>query len=60
MKKGKYYGIIVAMSHKQYTGLSLDYFRKLSKDEMILFDWKGLYRHAFGESLRSEFLYWTL
>lgn len=60
MNKGKYDGIIVAVSHKQYTGLSLDYFRKLSKDEMILFDLKGIYRKEVKVEVRKNIIYWCL
>jgi len=49
-----YDAIIVAVGHKPYMKLSKKYFKQISKDEVILFDIKGIY----DESIAGE--YWTL
>ena len=38
-----YDAVIVAVAHKEFTSFTLDKFRELSKDALLLFDLKGLY-----------------
>lgn len=42
--KGKYDAVIVAVAHKQYTNLSLDYLKSILTKNGILADLKGIYR----------------
>jgi UDP-N-acetyl-D-galactosamine dehydrogenase len=55
-KNGPYDGIIVAVNHKEYAGLKMDYFKGLSDHNPILFDLKGIYRGRVG----SGVVYWSL
>ncbi len=50
-----YHAVIVAVSHKEYTGLSAADFRKLLMPGGLLVDVRGIYR-----SLSKEFKYWSL
>ncbi|MBP1670589.1 MAG: nucleotide sugar dehydrogenase [Bacteroidetes bacterium] len=52
---GLYHAVIVAVSHKEYVGLSADEFRKLLMPGGLLVDVRGIYR-----SLSKEFKYWSL
>ena len=52
---GLYHAVIVAVSHKEYVGLSADDFRKLLMPGGLLVDVRGIYR-----SLSKEFRYWSL
>ena len=52
---GLYHAVIVAVSHKEYVGLSADEFRKLLMPGGLLVDVRGIYR-----SLSKEFRYWSL
>jgi len=52
---GLYHAVIVAVSHKEYVGLSADEFRKLLMPGGLLVDDRGIYR-----SLSKEFRYWSL
>ena len=52
---GLYHAVIVAVSHKEYTGLSAADFRKLLMPGGLLVDVRGIYR-----SLSKEFKYWSL
>lgn len=52
-----YDAVIVAVSHKEYKDLDLDYFKGLMNDQPILFDLKGQYpNHASNK----EIDYWRL
>ncbi|MHC1691392.1 MAG: nucleotide sugar dehydrogenase [Bacteroidales bacterium] len=52
---GLYHAVIVAVSHKEYVGLSADEFHKLLMPGGLLVDVRGIYR-----SLSKEFRYWSL
>ena len=52
---GLYHAVIVAVSHKEYVGLSADDFHKLLTPGGLLVDVRGIYR-----SLSKEFRYWSL
>ncbi|HBY02881.1 MAG TPA: nucleotide sugar dehydrogenase [Rikenellaceae bacterium] len=52
---GLYHAVIVAVSHKEYVGLSADDFNKLLLPGGLLVDVRGIYR-----SLSKEFRYWSL
>ncbi|MCE5319810.1 MAG: nucleotide sugar dehydrogenase [Bacteroidales bacterium] len=52
---GLYHAVIVAVSHKEYVGLSEGDFRKLLMPDGLLVDVRGIYR-----SLSKEFRYWSL
>ncbi len=52
-----YDAIVVAVSHKEFKSFSLDKFRDLSKDDLLLFDLKGLYDR--GELREGETI-WRL
>jgi UDP-N-acetyl-D-glucosamine/UDP-N-acetyl-D-galactosamine dehydrogenase len=60
VKMGKYDGIIVAVSHKNYVDLSPAYFISLLKADPILFDLKGIYRQAIAADKKNKIVYWTL
>lgn len=49
-----YDAIVVAVGHKEYREFSKSYFENISKNELILFDIKGIY----GPSISPN--YWTL
>ena len=51
----KYDAIVVAVSHDEYSNLSEDYFKNLSKEDGIVFDIKGIYRNKI-----KELTYWSL
>ena len=53
--EGLYDAIIVAVNHKEFTELDENYFRKLSKDNGIVVDIKGIYRNKI-----KELTYWSL
>ena len=44
-----YDGIIVAVNHDDYANLSEDYFKKISSDNAVLVDVKGIYRNQINE-----------
>lgn len=50
-----YSAIIVAVNHKEYCGLSEDYFMNLSAEKGILIDVKGIYRNKI-----NKLVYWSL
>lgn len=50
-----YSAIIVAVNHKEYCGLSEDYFMSLSAEKGILIDVKGIYRNKI-----NKLVYWSL
>ena len=50
-----YDAVIIAVSHDEYTRLDEDYFKKISKDNGIIVDIKGLYRNKI-----HGFTYWSL
>lgn len=52
---GKYDAIIVAVNHKEYTSLTEDYLKELSKDNGILIDIKGIFKNKI-----SDLTYWSL
>jgi UDP-N-acetyl-D-galactosamine dehydrogenase len=52
----EYDAIVVAVSHQEYKTLDADYFRSISRNGVVLFDLKGLYK-SFQDEL--EF-YWAL
>ena len=52
---GLYHAVIVAVSHKEYVGLSANDFHKLLLPGGLLVDVRGIYR-----SLSKEFRYWSL
>lgn len=55
---GKQYdAIVVAVAHKKFESLTLDKFRELSRDNLLLFDLKGLYDR--GELQEGETI-WRL
>lgn len=47
--RGKFDAIILAVSHSQYSNLTLDFFSEHLDERGILFDVKGLYRKLAGE-----------
>lgn len=51
-----YDAIIVAVGHQAYKKSDYNYFKSISKDEVVLFDVKGLYHRKKMESAR----YWRL
>lgn len=53
--EGRYDAVIVAVGHKQYSGLEEKYFTDLLNDKGILVDIKGLYRNKF-----KSLSYWSL
>lgn len=53
--KGKYDGVIVAVSHKEYKGLKETYFQSLLSAKGVLVDLKGMYRHSI-----KKLTYWSL
>ncbi len=52
---GPYHAIIVAVNHKEYLGLELDYFKSLMPDNGLLVDLKGIYKN-----LEDKINYWSL
>ncbi len=52
-----YDAIVVAVSHKEFKSFTLDKFRDLSKDDLLLFDLKGLYDRS---ELREGETIWRL
>ena len=55
---GKQYdAIVVAVSHKQFQSYDLDKFRAMSRDQLLLFDLKGLYDR---QQLREGEMIWRL
>lgn len=50
-----YSAIVVAVNHKEYCGLSEDYFLRLSAPKGILIDVKGIYRNKI-----NKLVYWSL
>lgn len=50
-----YSAIIVAVNHKEYCGLSEDYFQNISAEKGILIDVKGIYRNKI-----KKLAYWSL
>ncbi|MBL7811139.1 MAG: nucleotide sugar dehydrogenase [Bacteroidetes bacterium] len=55
--KGPYDGIILAVSHEEYTHLESDWFATHTKPDGFVLDLKGLYRHQQGKMQRD---YWCL
>jgi len=54
---GKNYdAIVLAVGHREYKKLSIDYFKELSHGDLIFFDLKGLFQQQRNE---ADF-YWTL
>lgn len=54
--KGPYDAVIVAVNHKEYVGLSEDYFKSLMKDgKGVVVDIKGMYRNSI-----KDLVYWSL
>ncbi len=49
-----YDAILVAVAHKPYLKLTTKYFKQISKDEIMLFDIKGIYSEDIGD------IYWKL
>ena len=55
---GKQYdAVVVAVSHEEFKGYTLDTFRELSRDNLLLFDLKGLYKR---DELRDGETLWRL
>ena len=52
---GKYDAVIVAVNHKEYVGLSEDYFKSLLVGNGVFIDVKGIYRN-----LEGKLNYWSL
>ena len=52
--KGKYDGIIVAVGHREYRDLNIEYFQFIANKNLILFDLKGIYKESVGVN------YWRL
>jgi UDP-N-acetyl-D-galactosamine dehydrogenase len=52
---GNYDAIILAVNHREYANLSEDYFVKLSRDNGIFVDVKGIYRNRI-----KKLTYWSL
>lgn len=50
-----YDAIVLAVSHREYLELDEDYFKKLSSDDSVLFDIKGIYRGKI-----NKLKYWSL
>ncbi len=50
-----YDAIIVAVNHKEYADLNMDYFRSIAKQPFILMDLKGIYKPE-----GKDFIYWRL
>lgn len=53
--KAPYDAVIIAVSHKEYLNLSLDFFDKLCSDQAVITDIKGIYRN-----LNLKHTYWSL
>jgi len=53
---GKYDAIMVTVGHKEYQKLTLNYFKELSNNTVILFDIKGIYDKDKMENIN----YWRL
>lgn len=53
--EGPYEAVIVTVNHKEYVGLSEDYFKKLMPNNGIFVDVKGIYRGQM-----KELNYWSL
>ena len=53
---GKYDAIIVAVGHKAYRELNLDYFKSISNGKVLLIDVKNIYK----EFDKKDIIYWSL
>ena len=53
--EGNYDAIVLAVSHKEYLGLSADYFYSISNKNPIFIDIKGVYRNKI-----KNMAYWSL
>lgn len=53
--EGPYNAIVAAVAHREYEGLTEDFFQKLSLGQGILFDIKGIYRKVV-----KNMTYWSL
>ena len=53
--EGNYDAIVLAVSHKEYLGLSADYFYSISNKNPIFIDIKGVYRNKI-----KNMTYWSL
>ena len=51
-----YNAVVVAVAHKNFRDLTMDYFLSLMDDQPILFDLKGVYSKEFS----NHMYYWTL
>ncbi len=54
--KEKYDAIVVAVNHKEYVGLTEDYFKSIAAKDAVLVDIKGIYRNQKIADLN----YWSL
>jgi UDP-N-acetyl-D-galactosamine dehydrogenase len=52
---GKYDGVIVAVSHKEYKGLGEEYFKSITNGDAFIMDLKGIYKDDI-----KELDYWSL
>jgi UDP-N-acetyl-D-galactosamine dehydrogenase len=52
---GKYDAIVVAVNHKEYTGLDESFFTGHAKENCVLVDLKGMYRDKI-----KNISYWSL
>jgi UDP-N-acetyl-D-glucosamine/UDP-N-acetyl-D-galactosamine dehydrogenase len=52
---GKYNAVIVAVNHKEYSGLDEEYFKNISAENAILVDVKGIYKGKV-----KNLQYWSL
>ncbi len=53
---GQYDAIVLAVNHKEYSSLTIEDFKKLSKGKVVLFDIKGTY----DKKDMTEAVYWRL
>lgn len=50
-----YDAVIVAVNHREYTGLDESYFKSITRPSAVLIDVKGIYRHTI-----KDMKYWSL
>lgn len=53
--KERYHGIVIAVSHKEYSNLSQEFFNKMLEKNGVIVDVKGIYKDKI-----SNFSYWSL
>lgn len=53
--QGPYHGVIVAVNHREYSGLDESYFKSICHPGAVFADLKGIYRGKF-----NSFHYWSL